>query len=472
MTSYVLDGSVVRVGGGRVLVGGSPLKLFRLTAAGAQLIDRIGQGEQPVAVDTSAGSAVSRLIDRLLDTGVIHPVPAADTPLLAVTVVIPAYGAGTEELERLVAGCGAAETIVIVDDASPVPIAPVAGATLIRHERNRGPGAARNTGAALVTTPLVVFIDTDVVLPGPHPTNGRGWLDPLVAHFADERVALVAPRVSSVPGDSLIERYEQLHSPLDLGDRPGPIKAGSRISYVPSAVVVVRVDDFRVVGGFDETMRLGEDVDLVWRLAAAGHRLRFEPTSVVSHSARRGLAAASRQRFGYGSSAAPLARRHRGAVAPVRVSGWSAAAWATTVAGWPVVGGSIAAITTALLARKLRDVPDGPRLALRLAGLGHLFAGRSLASGVTRAWWPLALAGALVSKRCRRIVVLAALAPPSIDWLRKRPPLSLPTYVAMRVADDMAYGAGLWTGVASERSLDALTPDLTSWPGRRRAAAE
>jgi mycofactocin system glycosyltransferase len=269
----------------------------------------------------------------------------------------------------------------------------------------------------------------------------------------------------------LIDRYESTRSPLDLGGQPDRVRAGSRVSYVPSALVVCRVDVLREIGGFDPTMRVGEDVDLVWRLDEAGYRVRYEPTVVVHHRPRPSFDAWLRQRFEYGRSAAPLARRHRGALAPVRVSGWSAAAWCAALAGWPIIGGLIAAITTALLARKLREVPDGRREAMRLAGLGHLFAGRSLASAITRAWWPLAAVAALVSKRCRRAVLLAALLPPVIDWTRGERPLSLPAYVGLRVLDDLAYGAGVANGVIIERTVDPWVPDLTSWPKTRRPGA-
>jgi len=184
----------------------------------------------------------------------------------------------------------------------------------------------------------------------------------------------------------------------------------------------------------------------------------------VHHHPRPTLAAWMRQRVSYGGSAAALAERHPGALAPVRVSGWSAASWAAVVGGWPIVGGAVAAATTALLARKLRDVPDGPRLALRLAGLGHLYAGRSLASGLTRAWWPLTLTAALVSRRARRAALLAAVVPALLDWRADRPALDPATYVALRVLDDMSYGSGLLAGAVHARSVAALRPDFTSWP--------
>ncbi|HEX7443956.1 MAG TPA: hypothetical protein VF320_08725, partial [Acidimicrobiales bacterium] len=60
----VLDPTVRRVDGGRVLIGGSPLRILRLTEAGSATVDRWEEG---AAVGASPGSR--RLARRLLDGG-------------------------------------------------------------------------------------------------------------------------------------------------------------------------------------------------------------------------------------------------------------------------------------------------------------------------------------------------------------------------------------------------------------------
>ena len=101
---------------------------------------------------------------------------------------------------------------------------------------------------------------------------------------------------------------------------------------------------------------------------------------------------------------------------------------------------------------------------MRLTGTGHLFAGRMLASAITRAWWPIVVVLALVSRRARRVLAAAALVPPLLDWVRQRPPLDPLRYVALRILDDAAYGVGLWRGAIDRRTVEPLLPDLTSWP--------
>ena len=418
-TRYRLDASVQRFG--TTVVGGSPLTLFRLTDSGRAAVDRLAGGD-PVRR--------TPLVDRLLDAGAIHPLPERTTLRAAdVTVVMPAFG----PIGRVPDGT------ILVDDGS---IPPLPGAT-IRLDENQGPAAARNAGLAAVTTPLVAFVDADVLLPD-------GWLDGLLPHFDDARVGAVAPRIRSPRRPGLLGRYERSHGPLDLGDEPARVRAGSRVSYVPAAVLVCRTEAVRDLGGFDETLRFGEDVDLVWRLDEAGRSVRYEPSVVADHEPRPTWAAWVRQRAGYGSSAAPLARRHPGRLAPLRMSGWSLGAWLLVTIGRPLLGAAVGLGSAAALVPKLPDVP--PAQAFRIAAVGNARAGEQIARAVRRAWLPL-VALAAVRSRTARAVLVASL-------LESRHPLV--------AADDAAYCAGVWRGMIAERTLDPIVPDIVSWPGGRR----
>ncbi len=440
MTRFQLDRSTHRPAGSEVVIGGSPLRLFRLTSAGVRQFERIAAGEDV---------GPSRLTDRLLDAGAIHPVPERSAFRASdVTVVVPALDADPAWLERMLAACADVHSVIIVDDGSDPPTPSVEGARLLRLRSNAGPAVARNAGLAAVTSPLVAFVDTDVEL-------HRGWLAPLLAHFEDERVGLVAPRVASADGGGRIARYEAAHSPLDLGREPARIAPGSRIAYVPAAALVARVAAMREIEGFERELRVGEDVDAVWRLAEAGWRCRYEPAAVVHHRPRSSWRQLAAQRIAYGSSAAPLARRHPGALAPVRLSGWSAGAWALLLTGRWRAALAVAGATLAALVPKLRGVPAAE--SLRLAATGHALAGRQLADAARRVWWPLLLAGALVSHRARRWAALAAV-PALLDG------------GPVRLLDDAAYGIGVWKGVLAERQPGPLLPDLRNWP--RRADSE
>jgi mycofactocin system glycosyltransferase len=464
-----LDPDTRRIDGGRVLVGGSPLRILRLTAAGAVAVEGLVAGD-------SVGPAPTRqwLARRLLDSGLAQPRPPAvlaEAPRVAIVIPVRDRPAGlASTLAALAATTGDRRApIVVVDDGSVGPgtadIARAAGARVVRHERHRGPAAARNSGWRSTDADVVAFVDADCV-------PSEGWLDALLPHFVDASVAAVAPRIA--PAAPLGARrwlfaYERVRSPLDRGSREGAVRPRSRIPFVPAATLLVRRRVLEEVGGFDEDLVVGEDVDLVWRLAGTGWTVRYEPAATVAHPIRPDTVAWLRQRFDYGTSAAALGVRHGRAVAPLTVSLWSAAAWGLGAVRRPVTGLGVAPATTALLARRLGALDHPWREATELAGRGHLGAGRLIADAARRAWWPLAIPVALGSRRARPAVAAAFVVPPLVDWARQRPPLDPVRWAAASVADDLAYGAGVWAGVVRTRSPTALVPDLASWPGRRPA---
>ena len=407
---FATDSTWKRTGdAGQLVLAGSPLRVFRLTHAGADVC---------AAIETGDDVAPSSLVERLLDAGAIHPLPPRAPATVRrgdVTVVTPQLG-GSVRPDR----------DVTVDDGSEPPLD---GAST-RLSTNRGPAAARNTGRGLVSSDLIAFVDADVDLPE------EDWLERLLPHFDDERVGLVAPRVVGDPTAS-----------LDLGDEPARIRAGSRVSYVPAAAIVVRATAFDDVGGFDERLRFGEDVDFVWRLDQAGWRCRYVPDTIVHHTPRSTWRARLRQQVGYGSSAAPLAQRHPRLLAPIRMNRWMAGGWAAIGLGHPVAGIACLVGNGIDVTRLLPDVPR--REIAHLTAASHLAIARQLAATIRRVWWPLAVLGCLVSRRIRLLTLAAALTD------------------VRAVPTDTAHGWGVWRGVVARRVLTPILPTLTAWPPGR-----
>jgi mycofactocin glycosyltransferase len=490
--------SLPLAGGGVLLVGGAPRRVLRLTSAGAAQVASWWAGAQ-----VPAGRSARLLAGRLLDGGMAHPVVFTGA-LSDVTVVVPARDRA-QMLARCLAGLTASgqPPVIVVDDGSADPagvaaVAAAAGARLVRRAVNGGPGAARNTGFAASDTPVVAFVDSDCV---PRP----GWLGPLLAHLIDPAVGAVAPRiVAHEPTTAWLSRYEAASSALDMGKRAGVVSSGMRVPYVPTAALVVRRAAFGA--GFDEEITAGEDVDFVWRLTASGWRVRYEPRAEVAHQHRVRLRAWFGRRRHYGTSAVPLEARHPGAVRPLYVSWWTAAAWLAVAAGRPGAGAGVTAASIALLARRLsavtgerwpvpaREAPRAPlsagpvprlaagpvpargagpgpareasrapgwtawRLAARLAGGGTAGAARPIGSAITRAWWPVAVPVAVAVPRLRVPLAALVLIPPVLDWMDQGPPLDPARYVAARLLGDLAYSIGLWQECARRRDLRPLLP--------------
>ncbi len=471
---FDLDSDVRRTGQGRTLLGGSPFRLLRVSGAGSDLIDLLVAGEL-----LPASGANRKLVAQLVEGGLAHPAPLPRWPALGeVTVVIPVH----EDVDGLRHALDALFesypdiAVVVVDDGSApseaVRIAEVVGqydtAQLQRLQQNRGPAAARNLGWQLANTPLIAFLDADVV--------GANWLRPLLGHFDDESVGAVAPRVSapnpqrlrhsgSTKPASVLSRYERVRSALDMGHRPGRVAPGMRVSYAPAAALLVRRSALEAVDGFDESLRYGEDVDLLWRLDANGHRVRYEPSARVEHRNRSTWQTFADQRAAYGSAAAALEHRHPGAVAPVRLSAPLLGTWVLVALGGKkgaAVAGVLGAKRAVDLRTKLRNHVDDPfGEARHLTLRAHRQSGKWLAAALTRTWLPASVVGSVFSRRFRRAMVAAIVIPAAEEWFTDSPDLDLGRWTAARFFDDASYCAGVWQGALDERSVRALLPKVT-----------
>ena len=223
-------------------------------------------------------------------------------------------------------------------------------------------------------------------------------------------------------------RYGAARSPLDLGERPALVAPRMRVSYVPAAALVVR--RCALGEGFDEQLRYGEDVDLLWRLVELGWRVRYEPTVQVAHREPGTWGALLRRRFLYGTSAAPLARRHPGAVAPLLLELWPTLVVVALLARRPRYAAAAWAAGAALVVRRLRSTGLPLRIVSRssLSGVWVCFVGLGRWCGQFA--WP-ALAWVLVrpggsppARRHRRAAVAGLwLVPPLEEWARRSPRL-------------------------------------------------
>ncbi len=530
-----------------MLIGGRPLRIVTLTAAGAAAFDRLEAGPSP-----DHRPADLELGRRLVDAGMAHPRWPPDEATLSdeavasrVTVVVPARGR-PERLERCLASLGPTCPVLVVDDASPDPqtietVCQSHGTALVRHSRQGGPAAARNTGMAATTSELVAFLDSDCEV-------SPGWLHHLVRTMQDPVVGAIAPRVVGTsrvdptpcrtPGHPTPHRrssaaaYAVGRSPLDLGAVESNVGPGRRVTYVPTAALLVRRDALtrpapgwpgraltrpapgwpgrRAIGNFDESLRYGEDVDLVWRLIEYGWVVRYDPTVVVHHAEPSTWAALLARRYRYGTSAGPLARRHPGSLIPYEVDVATGAAVVGAITGrW-----GVSALVIGARALQVRRSTEAPRAVGVERGPGALWWGLwgtvgalgGLGRWVATCGWPVLVpigaahwwrgrhrpegcatsggrsTAVRPSQRWRRddrrnpsrrlrtrvvaVVVAVLVGPRLAEWLRARPTIGPVGWTAASVADDLAYGAGVWVGSVRARTVEPLVPRVRHRTGR------
>ena len=438
----------------RFLVGGSPTRLLRMSDRALGMTS----GDGRIEVCDAATRSLART---LLRSGIANPRPMFGPSNDEVTVVIPVRG-NQSGVDRLLDALPPQVKAIVVDDGSDAPIIATGEAvTVLRLPENRGPAAARNAGAAAASTDFVAFLDSDVV-------PSADWLTMLMGHFSDPLVTIVAPRIVGLHRHSRspVERYENGFSSLDMGPQEGAVIPGTRLPYVPSAAMIVRRSAF---AGFDESLRVAEDVDLCWRTHHSGQLIRYDPVATVAHDHRTTLRAVLDRRRFYGTGAASLAQRHEALAAPV-VMRIPLAIAVVALLSRTRVGLVIAVFCIAQMSwrlrRRLGELPSGGLVTAEMMGKAVGFGLLQAAGAVCRHYWPISLVGALLSGRFRLLVLQIAVAEALTMWFRSAliedhaPTVGPLTFFVLHRLDDLAYGAGLWQGAALAHDVSALRPQL------------
>ncbi len=225
----------------------------------------------------------------------------------AISVVVPTHG-GARRLPETLAALDAAPAppgdaeVIVVDDGSaePVPASLAEGRAhpvrVLRHEPNRGRAFACNRGIEAAAGRVVLVLDDDMSLEPPalaghaeaHPEGSPpagviGRIVPSPAHFTGRFGRFLAAEEER-RRERMLARAEDVPFALCL---TGHFSA-------PRETLLA-------VGGYDERYdRYGfEDIDLAYRLARAGVRLRYRDDLVAIH------------RSEHAASFAVHCRRHR-----------------------------------------------------------------------------------------------------------------------------------------------------------------
>jgi glycosyltransferase involved in cell wall biosynthesis len=268
-----------------------------------------------------------------------------------ISVIIPAYeaanhlGSCLQALQQQTSANSQYEVIVVDDHSEDQTgeIARAQGVRLLRHERNRGAAAARNTGATAALGDTLLFIDSDVV---PGPSLIDAVLDLFPSPKEGPRVA--TGRYSATPANNTrFARYKALWTWYCW--QQSASEAGES-SHIQGALAVIRTELFHELGGFDETYSGGsvEDYEFSLRIKEAGETILFDDRIEGRHHFP-GFSTCARNywdRARMWARLAPSGRRFSSGQANPRAAAASVFALGTVVGhGIPIIGLPLALVS-------------------------------------------------------------------------------------------------------------------------------
>jgi GT2 family glycosyltransferase len=209
-------------------------------------------------------------------------------PRQGVTAVVPHYGSPTTPLpllRMLLAQEGAPPVeVVLVDDASPEPFPGLDGVRVERRAANGGFGAAVNTGARVATGDLLLVLNSDLEVDAHFVRDlvdaARPWLPAAVSprvvddHDVEAWTGRRFPRVHHQATEWLVPLARWRNQPWwhrAVGHDLTARGVDTLVDWVVAAALLLPLDDFRAVGGFDERYFMNsEEIDLQRRLRGRG----------------------------------------------------------------------------------------------------------------------------------------------------------------------------------------------------------
>ncbi|MDD5166582.1 MAG: glycosyltransferase, partial [Candidatus Omnitrophica bacterium] len=216
---------------------------------------------------------------------------------LNISVVIPNYN-GIGLLKKCLASIYAADgfgdgnyEVLVVDDASVYDVADCIKdefpkVHVIRNRRNQGFGRSCNKGVSRAEGELIVLLNNDIIV-------SKDFLEPLKAHFKDEDVFAVAPKLYywdrktfnyGMQMGRFKDGYLNLWNEAETGNGDRVAETAPTVFAVGGAMVF-RKNDFLWLGGFDDIYRPNcwEDIDISYRAQKRGLKVLYEPKSLVFH---------------------------------------------------------------------------------------------------------------------------------------------------------------------------------------------
>lgn len=193
--------------------------------------------------------------------------------------------------------------VVVSDNGSTDATAPLAssweaqfgGVSVVDSADRPGVAHARNAAVRATDEPLILICDGDDAV---HP----GWVAAMRASLAEYDIVTGPLHLKHPGAPERDDIWNANEAPISM----------RYLSYAPGGNIGIRRPVFESLGGFDESLALGqEDVDFGWRAISQGFRIGHSPGAALDYFQRGDLRSSIRQQLRYGHAHVMLYNKHR-----------------------------------------------------------------------------------------------------------------------------------------------------------------
>lgn len=158
--------------------------------------------------------------------------------------------------------------VVIVNNGDPrhtEQIPQDSRVVVLQEKDNKGWEGGLKDALEFSDAPFIVFANDDIFIP----SHQKEWLNSLLKHFDDPKVGAVGPTSNTVMGE------QQMFHPTP--------KEVLEVPFLINFFNLIRRSALNEVGGVDDTLSGGDDLDQSYRLRKAGYRLLCDRNVFVWH---------------------------------------------------------------------------------------------------------------------------------------------------------------------------------------------
>ena len=161
--------------------------------------------------------------------------------------------------------------LIVVDNGSDDKTQDVAlnGGAKVLCKRNGNIGSLRNIGTKAASGQYIGFIDADVII-------HKDWLKEAMRFIDNPQIGCVTGRIDVPNNSTWIENIWAYQRDI--------CRKLAEVKWASSMNMIFRKNVYESIGGFDESIKTGEDVELSGRLTRKGFRILYNDNMSVIHN--------------------------------------------------------------------------------------------------------------------------------------------------------------------------------------------